>query len=120
VLFGAKSPGINWEEVEQKGQTVILDFKRVRDPETRRFALLWLFQNLYEHIKARGRRQIPLSVCIDEFAALTQSVSDMANPLAVLFDAFIQQYMRNHQIFLSLAFNPSSKSMNSYKIPSSV
>jgi hypothetical protein len=99
LLFGTSTPGLDWEEVE-RGQMVILDFKNVSDPETRRFAMLWIFQNLYEHIKRRGRWNYPLAVCIDEFADLAQQVTDGVNPLAVLFSEFIQRYMRNNQIFL--------------------
>jgi hypothetical protein len=109
TLFGASTPGITWEDVEQQHQTVILDFKNVTDPETRRFAMLWIFKHLYEHIKTRGRRTMPLGVCIDEFADLTQQVTDTVNPLATLFDTFIQRYMRNNRIFLSIAFQSISQ-----------
>jgi hypothetical protein len=57
LLFGASTQGLDWEEsLEQLGQAVILDLHRLSDPETRRFALLWIFQNLYEHITQQGRR----------------------------------------------------------------
>jgi hypothetical protein len=104
LLFGARTPGINWEDVEERGQTVILDFKHVTDPEARRFAMLWIFSNLYEHIKRRGRRSVPFVVTIDEFASFTQQVSDAVNPLAVLLNEFIQQFMRNHTIWFTCAF----------------
>jgi hypothetical protein len=83
LLFSARSPGLHWEDVEEKRQTVILDFRHVSDPEARRFALLWIFQNLYEHIKVRGRRHNTLGLIIDEFAELTQQVTDGVNPLAL-------------------------------------
>jgi hypothetical protein len=92
------------EDVETLGQTVILDFKNVTDPEARRFALLWIFMYLYEHIKQRGRRQTPLGLLIDEFADLTQQVIDSRNPLSTLFDTLIQRYCRNNQVFLCLSF----------------
>jgi energy-coupling factor transporter ATP-binding protein EcfA2 len=104
LLFGSSSQGIDWEEVEQQQQTVILDFKGIRDPAAKRFALLWIFQNLYEHIKQLGRRETSLGLLVDEFAALTQKVTADENPLAVLLDEFMQQYMRNHRIFFSCAF----------------
>jgi hypothetical protein len=104
LLFGARSPGIDWEDVEEQEQTVILDFRNVTDPAARRFALLWIFQSLFEHIKRRGRRKAPLGLLIDEFAELTQQVTDTVNPLATLFDTFLQRYMRNNRIFFSCAF----------------
>jgi hypothetical protein len=104
ALFSASSPGLNWEDVlEKRHHTVILDCKNITDPESRRFALLWIVQNLVEHLKTRGRRELPLGVIIDEFADLSTPVTDGRNPLAALFDTLIQRYCRNHHIFLSVA-----------------
>jgi hypothetical protein len=97
LLFGGR-PGLNWEDVEQ-GQFVILDFKNVTDHVAKWFALLWIFQNLFEHITQRGRRHTPLAVLIDEFADLSQQVTDGVNPLSMLFDTLIPRYCRNNQIF---------------------
>jgi type IV secretory pathway VirB4 component len=97
------SAGIDWKQVEQKGQTVILDFRNVLHDETKRFAMLWIFLSLFEFLKQRGRSTTPFVVTIDEFAALTQQVTAGVNPLAVLLDEFINQYMRNNNIWLTLA-----------------
>jgi hypothetical protein len=51
AIFSGSSLGITWQDVAKKEQTVILDFGRVTDPETKRFALLWTFSHLYEFIK---------------------------------------------------------------------
>jgi hypothetical protein len=101
--FGGLKPGIDWEEVEAEGQTVLLDFRDEVDPDMRRFKLLWVFSSLYEHIKRRGRREKPLSLCIDEFSAMVQKVTDGVNPLAVMLDEFIQQYLRGQNIWLTVA-----------------
>jgi hypothetical protein len=104
AMFGSSStPGLNMEEVEREKQTVLLDFRDERDPEMKRFKLLWTFSYLYEHIKLRGRREKPLALLIDEFSALTQRVTDGVNPLVTLLDEFINQYMRNHNIWLTIA-----------------
>jgi hypothetical protein len=103
-VFAASTPGIDWQEVEQKGQTVILDFRNVLHDETKRFALLWVFLTLYEFLKRRGRKSFPFVVAIDEFAALTQKVTDGVNPLAVLMSELLTQYCRNHQIWFTCAF----------------
>jgi hypothetical protein len=113
LLFGASMPGLDLEEVEERGETVILDFRNVSDPEVRRFALLWIFHYLYDHIKRRGRRHTILGLMIDEFAELTTSVTAGINQLAVLFDEFLQRYMRNHRIFFSCAFQ-SIKQMDEH------
>jgi hypothetical protein len=101
--FGGLKPGIDWEEVEAEGQTVLLDFRDETDPDMRRFKLLWVFSSLYEHIKRRGRREKPLSLCIDEFSAMAQKVTEGTNPLAVMLDEFIQQYLRGQNIWLTVA-----------------
>jgi len=101
--FGGLKPGIDWEEVEAEAQTILLDFRGEVDPELRRFKLLWVFSSLYEHIKRRGRREPPLALCIDEFNAMAHKVTEGVNPLATLLDEFIQQYLRNHNIWLTVA-----------------
>jgi hypothetical protein len=104
AVFCASTPGIDWQDVEQKGQTVILDFRNVRNPQTKRFAMLWVFVTLYEFLKQRGRKDFPFGLMIDEFAALTQQVTSGENPLALMLDEFINQYMRNNQIWFTCAF----------------
>jgi hypothetical protein len=103
AVFCSSTPGIDWQTVEKRGQTVILDFRNVIDPETKRFSMLWIFLSLYEFLKQRGRKDFPFVVTIDEFAALTQQVTGGVNPLAVLLDEFINQYMRNNNIWLTVA-----------------
>jgi hypothetical protein len=101
--FGALKPGIDWEEVDEEGLTVLLDFRDETDPDMRRFKLLWVFSSLYEFIKRRGRRETPLAVTIDEFSAMAYKVTDGTNPLAVMFDEFIQQYLRGQNIWLTVS-----------------
>jgi hypothetical protein len=101
--FGALKPGIDWEEVDSEGQTVLLDYRDEVDSDMRRFKLLWVFSSLYEHIKRRSRREQPLSICIDEFSAMVHKVTDGVNPLSALFDEFIQQYLRGQNIWLTIA-----------------
>jgi hypothetical protein len=103
AMFGATTPGIDWEEVERKGQTVLLDFRSELDLELRRFKLLWVLSSLYEYIRLRGRRQCPLGVIIDEFASLCHKLPGGENPMAELLNDFINQYMRNHHIWLTVA-----------------
>jgi hypothetical protein len=100
-MFGSNTRGIDWREVERKRLTVLLDFRHEQDPEMRRFKLLWVFSNLLEHIKLRGRSPRPLAVLIEEISALTQKVFSGDNPIASELDAFINQYMRGHNIWFS-------------------
>jgi hypothetical protein len=102
IFCAASDAGIKWSEVAEKGQTVLLDFSRIGNPATKRFAMLWTFLSLYEFIKRRERNSPPFGVIIDEFASLTQKVAAGTNPLATLLDEFIQQYMRHANIFLTI------------------
>jgi hypothetical protein len=85
------------------GQTVILDFSRITNPATKQFATLWPFQSLDEFIKQCDRNSPPFGIIIDEFAALAPKVTNGTNPLAVLLDEFINQYMLNSNIWLTIA-----------------
>jgi hypothetical protein len=103
ALLGARKPGIDWDEVEGKRQTVLLDFRRVTDAEIRRFLLLWVFDYFYSWVKIRGRRTLPFGLIVDEFAHLTQQVVSGDNPLARELDEFINVYMRQHSIWFTAA-----------------
>jgi hypothetical protein len=104
AMFGAAKPGINWNDVARKGQTVLLDFRREQDEEMRRFKMLWAFDYLDSWIKTRGRQDAnPFGVIIDEFAHMTQQVTGRTNPLAQELDEFINVYMRQHTIWFTAA-----------------
>jgi len=102
ALFGASQPGINWDEVERKQQTVLIDFRHVGDTDMRRLLLLWMFSSPFEWIKGRGRRTTPFGVIIDEFPQMAGHVSAGDNPLVAAFDTLIHTYMRSSQIWLTL------------------
>jgi hypothetical protein len=104
AMFGASKPGINWDEVVRRKQTILLDFRREQDEEMRRFKMLWTFSYLYEWIKTRGRQDSdPFGVIIDEFAHMTQQLAGGTNPLAKELDEFINVYMRQHTIWFTAA-----------------
>jgi hypothetical protein len=118
--FGGLKPGIDWEEVEEDDLTVLLDFRDEVDPDMRRFKLLWVFSSLYEFIKRRGRRETPLALTIDEFSAMAYQVTDGTNPLAVMFDEFIQQYLAARTSGSRYSINPLHRLMSSCAIRYSV
>jgi hypothetical protein len=104
AMFGATTPGIKWDDIVQKKQTILLDFRREQDEEMRRFKMLWAFSYLYEWIKTRGRQDDnPFGVIIDEFAHMTRKVASGTNPLAQDLDEFINVYMRQHTIWFTAA-----------------
>jgi hypothetical protein len=65
--------------------------------------MLWLFDYLFSWLKTRGRRSYPLALLIDEFASMTQKVFSGENPFAVEIAEFIQEYLRNSNMWLTLA-----------------
>jgi hypothetical protein len=101
--FGAKVPGIDWEEADAEGLTILLDFSRETNTELRRFKMLWLFDYFFSWLKTRGRRSYPMALMIDEFASMTQKVFSGENPFAVEMAEFIQEYLRNSNIWLTVA-----------------
>jgi hypothetical protein len=104
AMFGAREPGIKWDDVVKKKQTILLDFRREQNEEMRRFKMLWAFDYLYSWIKTRGRQDDnPFGLIIDEFAHMTQKVAGGTNPLAQDLDTFINVYMRQHTIWFTAA-----------------
>jgi hypothetical protein len=101
AMFGATKPGIDFEQVERNGQTVLIDFRHETSPQLKHFKLLWIFSVVFEYIRLRGRRDTPLGLIIDEMASLCQHVTEGENPLASLLDEFINVYMRNHHIYFT-------------------
>jgi hypothetical protein len=65
--------------------------------------MLWLFDYLFSWLKTRGRRSYPLALLIDEFASMTQKVFSGESPFAVEIAECIQKYLRNSNIWLTLA-----------------
>jgi hypothetical protein len=107
-LFGASTPGLLLQDVQELGEEVVFDFHQLTDPETKRFAMLWIFNYVDEFLQQWGRKDVPFVVTVDEFAAMTQQVTDGVNPLAVLIDTLIQQFCRQNNIW----FNCSFQSLN--------
>jgi hypothetical protein len=103
LQFGGKAPAIDWEEVEAEGLTVLLDFSGETNTELRRFKMLWLFDYFFHWCKTRGRRSYPMALLIDEFASMTHKVFSGENPFAVEMAEFIQEYLRNSNILLTVA-----------------
>jgi hypothetical protein len=101
AMFGATKPGIDFEQVERNGQTVLIDFRNEIDPQLKRFKLLWIFNTIFEYIRLRGRKDTPLGLIFDELATISEHVTEGENPIANLLDEFINVYMRNHHIYFT-------------------
>jgi hypothetical protein len=105
AMFGADTPGIDWAQVVEKRQAVLLDFRHVHDLERRRFLILWVYMSLMEFIKHRGAgRHTPISLIVDELAALGNFRTSSGSSLfADDLEELINVYARNHSVWLTLA-----------------
>jgi hypothetical protein len=104
VMFGADTPGVNWWKVVKNHQAVLLDFRRVTDPDERRLKMLWVFHYFFTFIKYRGAgRHTPISFIIDELANLSHTQIKGESPFAKALDELINVYARNCMVWLTLA-----------------
>ena len=104
AMFGATKSGIDWEEVERKKQTVLIDCRGETNAELKRFKLLWILSVIFEFIKLRGRRNTPFGLIIDEFSALCAHLPTGDNPLVGLLEEFLNIYQRNHRIYFTCSY----------------
>lgn len=104
AMFGAPEAGIDWQEVEEKRLTVLLDFRHEYDLERRRFKMYWAFSHFLEYVKHRGPgRHQPLGLIVDELAALT-NLEAMGNSIfASDLDEFINVIARNYMVWPTIA-----------------
>ena len=104
AMFGADVPGIDWAEVVDKRQLVLLDFRGVQDPDRRQFTMMWAYSYLYSFLKHRGQgRHTPISVIIDELTALTNFEVDGQSLFAKEIDELINQIARQYSVWLTIA-----------------
>jgi hypothetical protein len=105
AMFGASEPGLLWEDVVRKGQTVCLDFSRELNPERRRFKLLWCFCSLCEYFKLRGfaGRARPVGFIIDEVTQLLGFGSQEHSVMAEDIEELVSVVARNYGVYLTIA-----------------
>src|SRR4051794_14460344 len=75
AIFGATTPGINWHEVVEQKQAVLIDFRDISDPDIKKFCLLWVYNSFLTFVKQRGHGKMasPISFIIDELSYLISS-----------------------------------------------
>jgi hypothetical protein len=102
--YGAAQPGIDWQEVVDQRQCVLIDCRHLLDHERKRFAILWVYQGLLEWIKRRGPgRHLPLSLIVDEITYLLGDKHAHTDPLTEDMEELVARLARNHGIWLTLA-----------------
>jgi hypothetical protein len=103
AMFGASEPGFTWWEVAKHRKAVLLDFRRVTEPDERSFKMHWVFDSFFSFIKYRGPgRWAPISFVVDELANLSHSQVKNESPFAKSLDELINVYARNCMVWLTL------------------
>ncbi len=104
AMFGASRPGLIWEEVLKKHQTVLFDFRNEHDLERRRFKMVWVFNYFLDFIKQRGAgRHQPIGLVIDELTSLFSIQSLNSDLFGSELDELINVIARNYGIWLTIA-----------------
>jgi hypothetical protein len=105
AMFGAAQPGIDWTQVVERGQTVLLDFRHELNATRKRFKLLWCFRYLVDYLKDRGvagRRQ-PMSFVIDEVTQLLGFGGPEHSIMAEDIEELVSIVARNYGVYLCIA-----------------
>jgi hypothetical protein len=104
AMFGAASPGLDWETVVAQRETVLLDFRHELDSERRRLKMLWVFQTLLAFVKRRGAgRHRPIGLMIDELTTLFHfGTVDSSRLFTEDLDHLINVVARQYRVWLTL------------------
>jgi hypothetical protein len=104
AMFGIGTPGVDWHEAVENRLAILLDFRYVPDSERRQFLMMWTYQYLMSFIRHRGPgRHEPISLIVDELAALFPMSGLVANQFAADLDEMINQIARNYSLWVTLA-----------------
>jgi hypothetical protein len=103
AMFGANTPGINWQRVMDVPLAVLFDFRHELDLERMRFKLLWSFRYLMDFVQHRGHgRHKPISLVIDEITYVLSDPTLHGDLLASDMNELINRLARNYMIWLTL------------------
>lgn len=104
ALYCADGEGLNFEEIESKRQLVLFDLRNVESDQARRFAMLWVFRVLREHLFRRGTAStLPLSLAIDELTYLLPADPREDDVLTEDLVELTSRIARNHNVWLTLS-----------------
>lgn len=104
AMFGKSKPFINWQEVVNKKQMVLLDFRGVHNEELSRFLMLWIFSSLRDFVLYRGTGGSPISIIVDELSSM-MNLSDTSGTslIAKDLDRLLNTIMRRHNLWITFA-----------------
>jgi hypothetical protein len=107
--FCASTPGLDWTALMRERQLWLFDLRHEHDWEVRRFKLLLLWQAITDFARRwgaahAGDRTQPLAVTIDEVSFLFSRSASARSPLVDELDSIINQYSRNVNLELTIAW----------------
>lgn len=107
--FCAGTPGLDWTGLMRGRQLWLFDLRNEHDWETRRFKLLFLWQAITDFARRwgaahAGDRTQPLAVTIDEVSFMFSRSAGARSPLVDDLDGIINQYSRNVNLELTIAW----------------
>ena len=104
AMFCSPQASIDFNEVVQRHQTVILDFRAETNPRKRLLKTRWAFDTLVAYIRHRGAgHHRPLSIHIDEITELTNQESLGQDLFARDLDYLFNVLQRNYGLQISAA-----------------
>ena len=107
--FCASTPGLDWQALMHERQLWLIDLRHEHDWEVRRFKLLLLWQAITDFARRwgaahAGDRTSPLAVTIDEVSFMFSRSAGSRSPLVDELDSIINQYSRNVNLELTIAW----------------
>lgn len=100
AIYGASTPGIDWQKVIDNKEIVLLDYRRLEKPQ---FAIIWALSYFLAFIRHRGLYQTPISIIIDELKAFKAGQSTSSDVFFDDMDVLVNTTMREHNLWLTLA-----------------
>jgi hypothetical protein len=105
AIFGASRPGIDWDEVIEKGQIVLADFRHVSE-EDRPFMMLMLLLNFLSYIelkRGKGKHHKKAFLIVDELTEMTDQMGSSGETLfARDMNKLINRTARNSNLMVVL------------------
>jgi hypothetical protein len=107
--FCASTAVLDWTALMRQRQLWLFDLRNEHDWETRRFKLLFLWQAITDFARRwgaahAGDRTQPLAVTIDEVSFMFSRSAGVRSPLVDDLDSIINQYSRNVNLELTIAW----------------
>jgi hypothetical protein len=103
AMVGASLPGINWENVCEQRKIVLLDFRYIKDRVRKQFFMEWALHYFLDFVLHRGPgRQLPISLIIDELAALFSIQGMTPQIFEADLDNLINVISRQYSLWLTV------------------